>query len=232
VTAAAKVTTVRPMPLLIKTVQTLYAKAIQADDKATGLWISLGIELKEAKARNKEMDGVPWPEFAKLHFDLGQSRADELIRIADGRTNVDEVRASGAARVQKTRAGSALRNAGFPDAEQVERDRKTCIALYQKAIAADPEFAQWMAEPDDDDDEPDEVAEPPTAVPEEHATRVQQVNDFIGEVQDFAIGLERRLTPWIEENKDVGDEAKRWFIMALQRAANIHLELAQTLDGR
>jgi len=118
-----------------------------------GLWISLGIELKEAKARNKEMDGVPWPEFAKLHFDLGQSRADELIRIADGRTNVDEVRASGAARVQKTRAGSALRNAGFPDAEQVERDRKTCIALYQKAIAADPEFAQWMAEPDDDDDE-------------------------------------------------------------------------------
>jgi hypothetical protein len=157
---AVTATTLRPMPLLIKTVQALQAKAIKAEGKAHELWITIGIELKEAKARNKEMVGVPWAEFAKLHFDFGQSRADELIRIADGRTDVETVRASGAARVQKhAKAKSALANAGLSDDEVVERDRKTCIALYQKACAADPEFARWMAEPDDDDDESDEVYE-------------------------------------------------------------------------
>jgi hypothetical protein len=126
--AAAQATTVRTMPVLIKTVNTIHAKAIQADDKAAQLWITLGIELKEAKARNKEMDGVPWPEFAKLHFNFGQSRADELIRIADGRTNVDEVRASGAARAQKARASPALRNAGSVEAVADDDDEESEIA--------------------------------------------------------------------------------------------------------
>jgi hypothetical protein len=37
-------------------------------------------------------------------FDLGQPRADELIRIADGRTTVAEVRAVKAASVAKSKA--------------------------------------------------------------------------------------------------------------------------------
>jgi hypothetical protein len=108
-----KATTVRTMPQLIKTVKAIHAKAMQAADRAEQLWITLGIELKEAKARNKEEGQLSWPEFAKKHFDFGQSRADELIRIADGRTSVETVRASGAARVQKhAKAKPALANAG------------------------------------------------------------------------------------------------------------------------
>jgi hypothetical protein len=102
----AMATTLRPMPLLIKTVQALQAKAIRADDKAAQLWITIGIELKEAKARNKEMVGaLPWAEFAKLHFDFGQSRADELIRIADGRTTVDVVSEKNKAKHRKIVSG-------------------------------------------------------------------------------------------------------------------------------
>jgi hypothetical protein len=117
-TAVAKATTVRPMPLLIKTVNTLHDKAVEADDrsvqaggKAKQLWTALGIELQEAKARYKEAGDLTWPQFARNHFSFRQSRADQLIRIADGRTSVDEVRANGAARAQKARDNSALRNA-------------------------------------------------------------------------------------------------------------------------
>jgi hypothetical protein len=43
-------------------------------------------------ARNKELNGAPWPDFVKEHFNFGRSRADELIQIADGRTTVEKVR--------------------------------------------------------------------------------------------------------------------------------------------
>jgi hypothetical protein len=119
-TAAIKATTLRSMPQLIKTVQALHAKAIKYTDKADQIWITIGIELKEAKDRNRESGGLTWPEFAKKHFNFGQSRADELIRIADGRTTVEEVRAGTAERVQKhAKAKPALANAG---SSQVEHD--------------------------------------------------------------------------------------------------------------
>jgi hypothetical protein len=119
--AVVQATTLRTMPALIKTVNAIHAKAIQADDKAAQLWITLGIELKEAKARNKETGGVPWPEFAKLHFNFGQSRADELIRIADGRTNVDEVRIGNTKRsIESREQKAALRNADSSRAGAVE----------------------------------------------------------------------------------------------------------------
>jgi hypothetical protein len=66
-----RATTVRTIPQLIKVVNTLHAKAVQADSKAEQLWITLGIELKEAKARNKESGGLPWAEFAKANFNFG-----------------------------------------------------------------------------------------------------------------------------------------------------------------
>jgi hypothetical protein len=131
-TAVAKATTVRTMPVLIKTVNAIHAKAIQADDKAADLWITLGIELKEAKARNKEMDGVPWPEFAKLHFNFGQSRADELIRIADGRTNVDEVREEQRAKNERhqRKIKASVSNAGsLPTLSEILRQTSKAMAV-------------------------------------------------------------------------------------------------------
>jgi hypothetical protein len=53
----------------------------------------------------------PWPQYVRKPFDLGRSRADELIQIADGRTTVAETRAATAQRVQK-HAKSPLANGG------------------------------------------------------------------------------------------------------------------------
>ena len=109
---AIKATTIRTLPQLIETVKALHAKATKAEGKAHDLWITLGIELREAKECNKEFGDLTWSEFAKKHFNFGQSRADELIRIADGRTTVEQVRADTAERVQKhAKAKPALANA-------------------------------------------------------------------------------------------------------------------------
>jgi len=108
-------TTTRTMPQLINTVNTLHAKAALYADKSEQMQITIGRTLEEAKALNKEASGPPWAVFVKMNFKFGQSRADELIRIADGRTNVATVREETAKRVQKhAKAKPALANAGSP----------------------------------------------------------------------------------------------------------------------
>ncbi len=47
-----KATTHRSMPHSIETVNALYGKAKSTHDKAEQLWITLGLELKEAKVSN------------------------------------------------------------------------------------------------------------------------------------------------------------------------------------
>jgi hypothetical protein len=149
-TPAIKATTLRSMPQLIKTVQALHAKAIKYTDKADQIWITIGIELKEAKDRNREHGELTWPEFAKKHFDFGQSRADELIRIADGRTTVEEVRAGTAERVQKhAKAKPALANAGssktvLDDDDEPEED--THAAMVDGYIATSQMSDQQKAD--------------------------------------------------------------------------------------
>jgi hypothetical protein len=54
---------------------------------------------------------TPWPEYVRKTFNLGQSRADELIRISDGRTTVAETRVSKAASTAKSKAKSSATGA-------------------------------------------------------------------------------------------------------------------------
>jgi hypothetical protein len=140
------------MPQLIMTVNTLHDKAVHATDKAEQLWISLGIELKEAKERNKESGKQTWEEFAKEHFDFGRSRADELIQIADGRTTVDKVRAGGAARAAKNMAKlkSAVSNGGSSKALVPADERRDAPSEDPAFLRENKEVfidgrKQWMA---------------------------------------------------------------------------------------
>jgi hypothetical protein len=84
------------IPTLVNTIKAHLAKAAQAADKAEQHYITAGLRLKELKLRKPS--ATPWPEYVRETFGLGQQRADELIRIADGRTTVAAVHAS-----QKTR---------------------------------------------------------------------------------------------------------------------------------
>jgi hypothetical protein len=136
-----KATTMRTMPQLIRTVKTLYEKLTHHADKSEQMQITLGKTLEEAKALNKEQCGPPWAAFVKEHFDFGQSRADELIRIADGRTNVTTTRAGNAKRMKSTRAKSASRDA---EMEPSKPHRAKKNAPEAEAIAASLYLDQGM----------------------------------------------------------------------------------------
>lgn len=115
-------TTVRTTPQLIQTIKAHLAKAAQALDKSGQHETSAGLYLKELKARKPS--ALPWPEYVRATFNLGQSRADELIRIADGRTDVETVRAGGAAREAKSKARlkASVTDAGSSEAVQDDGD--------------------------------------------------------------------------------------------------------------
>jgi hypothetical protein len=105
---------------LITTVKAHLAKAAQAADKSEQHFISAGLTLKELKGRQKELkkkkDAVwlTWPDFVRTTFDLGPSRADELIRIGVGSTTVDETREAKAESMKKTRENSTPRGVDNP----------------------------------------------------------------------------------------------------------------------
>jgi hypothetical protein len=94
---------------LVKAAQYL-DKAGQQTDKAEQHYISAGLTLMELKDRQKELkkkkDAVwlTWPDYVRVTFDLGPSRADELIRIGRGSTTVAETRADKAASTAKSKA--------------------------------------------------------------------------------------------------------------------------------
>jgi hypothetical protein len=100
---------------LVKAAQYL-DKAGQQTDKAEQHYISAGLTLMKLKGRQKELKKkkdevwLTWPDYVRVTFDLGPSRADELIRIGRGSTTVAETRADKAASVGTSRAKSTLRS--------------------------------------------------------------------------------------------------------------------------
>lgn len=59
---------------------------LQAGEKANDHAKSSGLYLAEAKARVAKRKDMTWPQFLQAHCDIGRSRADELIMIAEGRS--------------------------------------------------------------------------------------------------------------------------------------------------
>ncbi|RWA75658.1 MAG: hypothetical protein EOQ28_08390 [Mesorhizobium sp.] len=72
-------------------------------DKAMEHAKSAGLYLAEAKARVAKRKDMTWPQFLKAHCDIGRSRADELIMIAEGRSEPS----ASADRVREWRATQA-----------------------------------------------------------------------------------------------------------------------------
>ena len=93
---------------LVKTIKAHLEKAKQAQDRSEQHYISAGLHLAELKDRYKRdvkaSKTQTWEQFVRDTFGLGRSRADELIRIADGRATLDDTRAAKAASVAKSKA--------------------------------------------------------------------------------------------------------------------------------
>src|SRR5436309_14592646 len=81
---------------------------VEKGDKATGKaeehYKAAGIHLIEARKRVQETPGMTWPAFLAGHCTLGRGRANELIRLAEGRTTLNEIRAGTRSRVAAHRA--------------------------------------------------------------------------------------------------------------------------------
>jgi hypothetical protein len=133
------------IPTLVNTIKAHLTKAAQAADKSEQHYVTAGLRLKELKARKPS--ATPWPEYVRETFGLGRERERELIRIADGRTTVEKVRAGGAARaaknIAKLKSGVANTGPGLKPNEfqrldgRVEANDSDKVSPEVKAAADD-----------------------------------------------------------------------------------------------
>jgi hypothetical protein len=128
---------------LARRVKALIEKGDRAAEKAEQFYKSAGIHIKEIKEQSED-----WETIVREQCGLGRSRAYELMAIADGRTTLEKVRAGTNERKKVHRAWSESVPERM-DPEQVERDRKECVALYQKVLNAEKEVGtgpnKWNA---------------------------------------------------------------------------------------
>ena len=95
-TAPAKATNVVPLDTLARLIIASLAAGDKALDKAEQHYKATGIHLLEAKLRLPiERPGLIFTGFIKNVCGLGLSRAYECIRIAEGKTSLEEIRTKG-----------------------------------------------------------------------------------------------------------------------------------------
>jgi hypothetical protein len=138
------------IPALVATIKAHLAKGAQSLEKSEQHYVTAGLRLKELKARKPSE--TPWPEYVRKTFNLGQSRADELIRISDGRTTVAETRLSKATSTAKSKAKSSATGA---DSSQLTTDAPQEDQPHQIADAVKA-MASKLSQADDDDSDDDE----------------------------------------------------------------------------
>lgn len=95
---------------LSSTIRALVAKGDDATGKAEWHYRAAGAHLRTLKEQMPV--GTTWERFVKAKCKLSRERADELIRIADGRTTLEKVRADTAKRMQEHRAKRVSRDTG------------------------------------------------------------------------------------------------------------------------
>jgi hypothetical protein len=109
------------IPALVDTIKAHLAKGAQSKEKSDQHYITAGLRLKELKARKP--GETPWPEYVRKTFDLGQSRADQLIRIADGRTTIEKERADQSVRDERNRQARRLSSDDNADSQDDDAEQ-------------------------------------------------------------------------------------------------------------
>jgi hypothetical protein len=128
---------------LARRVKALVEKGDRAAEKAEQFYKSAGLHIKEIKQKYSEH----WEIIVRDRCGLGRSRAYELMAIADGRTTLERVRAGATERQKIRRAKSSVTSrTPEPGSEEYERDRAECVALFQKALDAEREHAEWLVD--------------------------------------------------------------------------------------
>lgn len=140
-----------PIPDLEKEVEENLDAAARSEEEAQRYYEAAGARLKQLKEnmRLKQMD-VTWSDYVRDKFDLSQQRADELIRIAEGKTTVKKVRELAREGMRKSRAKQRQSRDG--------RSKNTNILAFTKRLLefhADfvNDMVRWRIENKISDDE-------------------------------------------------------------------------------
>jgi hypothetical protein len=126
---------------LTRQVKALVEKGDKAAEKAEQFYKAAGIHIKEIKAASDE-----WETIVREQCGLGRTRAYELMAIADGKTTLEKVRdrSNRSSKITHAKKSAVQRTAPEPGSEEYERDRKECVALYQKVLDSNQEAARWL----------------------------------------------------------------------------------------
>ena len=141
-----------PKPLidLGKRVATHLEKSEKYADKAEQHRITAGQLLTQAAAACDEGGFDAFIE--KFCPNVGRSRVFELKAIATGKKSVEDIRASSRERQARCRSGKKAAESvtppvtnSTPNDDEIERDRKECVGLYEKVVEAEAEAAAFQA---------------------------------------------------------------------------------------
>ena len=107
-------------------------KIEEQENKRDEREVEVGTALKALKAQKPK--GIKWEQYLEeCGIEIHRSRADQLIRIAEGRTTVEEERADTAERTAKSRTELPLRSGENAD------DPETSAEAMKAKFAADEE---------------------------------------------------------------------------------------------
>jgi hypothetical protein len=187
--------------------------AKQAEGVAKKFYASLGLALAELKKRKPK--DITWPVFVRKYFDYSRERADELIRIAEGKTTVEDVRTRAKASVKKSRENPVIRITGNTPTKSVEskpvRSSITAPAVFRRLQTA------------------------------EDTPLARQVNLIVQELDGFVVRWIDHTKDWAaahreeldaEDKDQVGGTGKDCLIRTIHEVANGLMRLAQAIDDR
>lgn len=200
----------RSVPELIRTAKAFQEKAEHAAEKAEQFYVSFGLTLAELKDRKPE--GTPWPAFVKKYFDIGRSRADELIQIAHGKTTVENVREGKRERMRRVRTTDTPPRGGGSNGERAD----TGLVAVAHLVVTERQAKRIQRE----------------AIEFDALPIREKINAFIDEIKKFEDDVIVRLVAWHELNPKLSDEARAALVLFLSQASMRLQQAAQQFDGR
>jgi hypothetical protein len=146
---------------LVRAIKVHIAEGDKAKDEAFQHYIAAGLHLWKLKRLHDGRGGTwaEWEQLLKTKIGIGKSRASELMRIADGRKSVEEVR-------ERSNESSA--------ASHAKARELSCSPLISGEQAVDPEASAdamkaklGMLDDEPADDGDAQTKEPPPTAPAE-----------------------------------------------------------------
>jgi hypothetical protein len=191
-------------PQIAQAINVLVRKYEQAQVKAEQYERTMGQHLKVLKERKPgDIDWEAWLEECKVK--LKQDRADQLIRIADGRTTADKVRADTAERNRRLRKRKSLSRDSEQVGEETDIPLVSTTALQPAQQPTSDPAARFEAVTTDPTTKQPLQGEPPApAEPVDVATALLRVKRSVQDCEHGMAAAERRefgqaLLKWAKE---------------------------------